>query len=118
MQSVGEARCPPSVIQFGVSVCSVKSTLEAAQDSVKRRTDYILQTLRNNGIKEKSYKCSTDIRKADDSVRVQTDILIGCDSVDKCEIVRNFLIEKLESSLVQLTPVRYHHLFEDQEEKR
>lgn len=120
VQSVGEVVCPPNVIQFGISVFSTKETLEAAQGSVKRRTDYILQVFRNNGIKEKTWKFSTDIsRQGDDNcVRVQTNIVVDCDSVLKCETVRNLLIEKLDSSSVHFTPVTYHHLSQDKEEKR
>ena len=110
---------PNYVIQFGISVFSTKDTLEAAQGSVKRRTDYILQVFRNNGIKEKSWKLSTNIsRQDDDCVQVQTDIVVDCDGVLKCETVRNLLIEKLDSSSVRFTPVTYHHLSEDKAEKR
>ena len=119
VQSVGEVICPPNVIQFGISVFSTKDTLEAAQGSVKRRTDYILQVFRNNVIKEKSWKLSTNIsRQDDDCVQVQADIVVDCDGVQKCETVRNLLIEKLDSSSVRFTPVTYHHLSEDKEEKR
>lgn len=119
VQSIGEVQCPPSLVKFGVIVSSVKESVEAANLSVKRRADYIIQVLRNNGIKEKSYKCSTDIfRKDSECVRVQTDFLIECESVSKCEAARNLLIEKLDASSVQFTSVTYHHLFEDREEKR
>ena len=118
VQSSGEAQCPPSHLTFGVSVCSVKDSLEAAQGSVKRRTDYIIQVLRNNGLKEKDYKCSTDISRRGECVRVQTDILIDFDGVSRCETVRNLLIEKLDASSVQITAVTCQHVFEDKEEKR
>ena len=118
VQSTGEAQCPLSHLTFGVSVYSVKDSLEAAQGSVKRRTDYIIQVLRNNGLKEKDYKCSTDISRRGECVRVQTDVLIDFDGVSKCETVRNLLIEKLDASSVQITAITCQHLFKDKEEKR
>ena len=117
VQAVGEAQCPPSTINFGVTVSSVKDSLEAAQSSVKRRVDYIIQVLRNNGLREKSYKCSSEITRSEECVRVQTDILVECESVSRCETVRNLLIEKLDSS-VQVTTVTFHHLYEHREKKR
>ncbi len=113
-------QCPPSHahLTFGVSVYSVKDSLEAAQGSVKRRIDYIVQVLRNNGLKEKDYKCSIDISRRGECVRVQTDVLIDFDGVSKCETVRNLLIEKLDASSVQITAITCQHLFEDKEEKR
>jgi len=118
VQSIGESRCQPSVVQFGVSVSSSKDSLEAAQASVKRRIDYIVQVLHNNGLKDKNYNSSTDISRSDDNVCLQTGILVECDSVARCESVRNLLIEKLDASSVQFSPVTFHHVFEDQEEKR
>ncbi len=118
VQSIGEAQSPPSSLNFGVLVYSVKDSLEAAQASVKRRTDYITQVLRNSGIKERSYKISTDISRRGECMRVQTDILVEADSVSKCETVRNLLIEKMDSSSVQFTAVTCHHRYEDTEGMR
>ncbi len=118
VQSMGEAQCPPSTLNFSLSVFSVKDSLEAAQASVKRRTDYIIQVLRNSGIKERSYKISTNISRSGECMRVQTDILMETESVSKCETVRNLLIEKLDASSVQFTRVTCCHHYPDTEEKR
>ena len=116
VQASGEVCCPPDIIKFSISVHSCKESLEAAQLSVKRRAEYILNVLHNNKFKDKDIKCSTDITKGDVAV-VQTDVYVESDSLSKCEIVRNLLIEKLDSS-VQFSPINFQHTVEVKETKR
>ena len=116
VHATGEASCPPDVLQFIVSVSASKDTVEAAQASVRRRTDYILQVLRNNGIKERCIHCSSEISRGE-SVSMQTDVMVRADSLAKCETVRNLLVEKLDPS-VRFTPISFHHTPETKDNKR
>ena len=116
VQAAGEAVCPPDIIEFLISVTSSKETVEAAQTSVKRRTDYVLQALKNNGIKERCIKCSSEINKGE-NVSVQTDIIVQSDSLLVSETVRNLLIGKLDPS-VRFGPITYHHSSEIKVAKR
>ena len=59
---MGEVSKYPDVIKFTMSVCSSKDSIES---SVKRRIDYILQTLRSQRIREKSLTISTDINRGE-----------------------------------------------------
>ena len=118
VQATSEVVCHPDVVQFGVTVFSSKDSHEAAQTSVKRRTDYILQVLRNNGIKEsKNVKMSTTVSRGDGEFTVQSKVLVEHGDLSKCEIVRNLLIEKMDSS-IQFTPITFHHSSEIKELKR
>ena len=58
IHDVGEITKNPDIIKFTVSVCSSKDTIESVKTSVKRRIDYVLQTLRSYGIGEKSFEGS------------------------------------------------------------
>ena len=116
VHATGEAACPPDVLQFIVSVSALKDTVESAQTSVKRRTDYILQVLRNNGIKDRCIHCSSEISRGE-SVSMQTDVMVRADSLVKCETVRNLLVEKMDPS-VRFTPISYHHTPETKDSKR
>ena len=79
-----EIACPPDLCSLTISVSSTKETAEAAQNSVKRRGEYIMQVLCNNSIKERLVRKSTDVnRVSEDEVCVQTD------SLQVCEAVRN-----------------------------
>ena len=116
VQATGEVFWPPDLLQFNVLISSSKDSIEAAQESVKRRTDYILQVLRNNGIKDHDTKCSTEIIRGEQAV-VYTNILVGCGSVAVCEQIRNKLMEKLDSS-VQFSEVTCQHTLEARANKR
>lgn len=116
VSAMGEAPCPPDLLQFIISVSSSKETVDAAQLSVRRRTEYILQVLRSNGIKERCIKCSSEISRGE-STCMQTDILVQSDSLETIETVRNLLIEKLDPS-VNFAPISYHHSQEHKERKR
>ena len=113
-----EVVCPPDVVQFGINVSSSKETHEAAQTSVKRRTDYILQVLRNNGIKDsKNVKMSTNVTRGESDFSVQSEVYVEHGDLSKCEVIRNLLIEKMDSS-IQFTPITCHHSPEIKELKR
>ena len=116
VHATGEVSCPPDQMQFIISVSSCKGTVDGAQSSVRRRTEYITQVLRNNGIQEKCIKCSSEIDR-EESVSVQTDILVQSDSLLKCETVRNLLIEKLDPSVL-FSPITHHHTTESKDAKR
>lgn len=117
VHSSGEVSSLPDVIQFTVSIQSSKDTVEEAQASVKRRTDYVTQVIRKNGGKNNDITISTDISKRNtggitqceaDMVTVWTNVTVKCNSVSSCETIRNMLIEKMDSS-VQFSPVVFWH---------
>jgi hypothetical protein len=107
----GEVTTLPDVIQFTVAVHSSKETVEEAQTSVKRRTDYISQVTRKNGIKADGVFISTEVSKGvgrgtepgdlvgTSLAAVCTEVVIKCDTLLKCETVRNILVEKMDSSV-------------------
>ncbi len=117
VHATGEVVCPPDILEFLISVSSTKETIESAQQSVKRRTEYILQVLRNNGVKESCIRSASEISKGEESVAVQTSILVQTDGLTKCETVRNLLIEKLDRS-VHFGPINCYHSLEAKENKR
>lgn len=116
VQATGEVSWPPDLLQFSMTISSTKDSLEAAQGSVKRRTDYILQVLRNNGIKDQDIKLSTEIVRGEQAV-VYTDVLVECGSVAVCEQIRNKLLEKLDSS-VHFSDITCQHTLEAKARQR
>ena len=114
VRSSGEVTSLPDVIQFMVIVKSCKDTMEDAQASVKRRTDYIAQVVRKNGVKD-GMTSSTDLNKITteqgEQVTMCTEVEIKCDTFLKCETIRNLLVEKLDSS-VQFSPISFFHTTE------
>lgn len=115
--SSGEVTTLPDVIQFTITVESSKENAEDSQASVKRRTDYITQVIRKNGVKSNDVTVSTEVSKESvvqkenaqtEVVTVHCDVIVECDGLLKCETIRNLLIEKMDSS-VQFSPVRFWH---------
>ena len=103
IQDVGEITKYPDVIKFTVSVSSTKESIESVKTSVKRRTDYILQTLRSHGIGEKSLTVSTDINRGD-CYEMRSDVVVQHSDAQQCQNARNFLVEKMDSSVV-ISPI-------------
>lgn len=124
VHSSGEVTSLPDVIQFTVTVRSCKETVEDAQASVKRRTDYISQVVRKNGVKNTGVSLSTEVSKQDGKeteggevagwANVCTDVVIMCDALLQCESIRNLLVEKMDSS-VNFSPVGFCHSTEAKE---
>lgn len=108
VQALGEVVCPPDTVQFSVSISSAKESFEGAQASVQRRSDYVVQVLRNSGIKDREVTCSSDVVREESMVTVTTEVLVQSDGLVKCESLRNLLIEKLDPS-VNFTSLTYHH---------
>lgn len=118
VESSAEVTALPDIIQFTVSIHNSKETVEDAMASVKRRTDYITQVIRKNGVKNDNVIISTEVTKRLGSVgdreeqgesewaNVNTDVVVKCDTLLKCETIRNVLIEKLDSS-VQFSNVNF-----------
>ena len=95
-----EALCLPDVFSLAVSISSVKDAPEAAQSSVKRRSEYILQVFRNSGIKEKRVERSTHVsRRGEDEVSVRMELLAKADSLQACETARNVIVTKMDSTV-------------------
>ena len=103
IQDVGEITKYPDVIKFTVSVSSTKESIESVKTSVKRRTDYIFQTLRSHGIGEKWLTVSTDINRGD-GYEMRSDVVVQHSDAQQCQNARNFLVEKLDSSVV-ISPI-------------
>ena len=113
-----ELACKPDLFSLSVSISSTKEDAEAAQTSVKRRSEYVLQVLRNNGVKEKNVEKSTDVsRVCEDEVRVRTDLVAQTESLQACETARNVLVTKMDST-VQCSAVEPLHSPPHRAEKR
>ena len=117
VSAVGEVLCFPDVLEFVISVGSTKETIEAALASVNRRSEYIQQVLRNKDVKDKHVECSTEITRGEHVCSVQSTVVVNCSSNEHAELVRNFLIEKMDSS-VQFSPISCLLSLENKENKR
>ena len=82
--------------------------MEAAKHSVQRRADYVLQTLRNNGIKDTQFSTHRSLERVDDQYQVQLEINVQFFDFKVCEDVCNFLVEKLDENVIVGKPSFSH----------
>ena len=113
-----ELACKPDMFSLSVSISSTKESAEDAQTSVKRRSDYVLQVLRNNGIKEKNIEKSTEVsRVCEEEVGVRTDLVAQMEGPQAVETARNVLVTKMDAT-VQSSAVEPLHSPAHRAEKR
>ena len=95
----GEVQCPPDIFTLTITITSIKEKLDEAQSSVKRRSDYILQVLRNHGYRDNNTQIFQEITRDDESNQYKCIIIIEGGDIKKCIQVRNVLLEKMDSSV-------------------
>ena len=105
IQAQGDVVCFPDVFRFSIVISSSKVSFEDAHLSVKKRSDYVLQVLRNHGLcRGKHVEVISDVERWEESSSVHCNIAVSCDDQHNSCTVRNLLIQKL-SSCVQFSPI-------------
>ena len=102
IHAVGEVECSPDTFTFTITIASSKTSLEEAESSVKRRSDYVLQVLRNSGIK--TIHIGDDIKRGDTIEVKRTIMITNNKNLENCRKARSFLIEKLDDT-VHCSPI-------------
>lgn len=63
VQGQGESTCSPDNFQMTVSLSSSKPSTQEAEASVKKRSDYVLQVLRNHGLSSNCINMKTCVSR-------------------------------------------------------
>lgn len=108
VSETGEASLLPDVAKVFVTYKSIKDTVDAAKHSVQRRIDYILQTLRNNAIKDNHFSMHKNLERCDENFQMTAEFCIEFHDFKTCEHVCNYLVEKLDESVTVSKPVFCH----------
>eukprot|EP00112_Aurelia_sp_Birch-Aquarium-sp1_P016243 Seg3667.3 transcript_id=Seg3667.3/GoldUCD/mRNA.D3Y31 product="Interleukin-1 receptor-associated kinase 1-binding protein 1" protein_id=Seg3667.3/GoldUCD/D3Y31 len=104
----GDAVLQPDVAKVSILYKSTKETVEAVKHSVQRRIDYILQSLRNNGVKETHYTIHKTLERIEDNFQMTVEICVEFRDFKVCENVCNFLVEKLDGNVNVSRPIFSH----------
>ena len=86
----------------------LQESADAAKHSVQRRLDYILQALRNNGVKETQYSIHKYLERSGDQFQMLVEINVEFHDFKVCQDLCNFLVEKLDDNVVISRPVFCH----------
>ena len=95
----GETQCCPDHFQMTIVMSSTKPSIEEAEASVKKRSDYVLQVLRNHGMKNDCIKLSSEMSHRNHSVVFKTNIKVFSEDFYKVTQARGVVREKLNGSV-------------------
>ncbi|KAM6185162.1 interleukin-1 receptor-associated kinase 1-binding protein 1 [Rhynchocyon petersi] len=103
-----EVSAAPDRAQVAVRVSSTKETAAEAKRSVCRRLDYISQSLHQQGLKAENIAVTKDFRRKENAYHMEGEVRITFTEFGKMQNICNFLVEKLDSSVVISPPQFYH----------
>ncbi|XP_062981866.1 interleukin-1 receptor-associated kinase 1-binding protein 1 [Elgaria multicarinata webbii] len=107
-----ELSASPDRAKVTVHLGSRKGEAGAARSSVSRRLDYIAQTARQRGgILESNVTVTKNFSRLDNAFKMEAEVCITFSDFGKMQDVCNFLVEKLDSSVI-ISPPHFYHTME------
>ncbi|XP_054839874.1 interleukin-1 receptor-associated kinase 1-binding protein 1 [Eublepharis macularius] len=112
VSGAAELSAGPDRAKVTVHLKSKKAEACAARTSVSRRLDYITQTARQRGgISEENVTVTKNFSRIDNAYKMEAEICITFSDFGKMQDVCNFLVEKLDSSVI-ISPPHFYHTVE------
>ncbi|KAL6087906.1 hypothetical protein STEG23_015897 [Scotinomys teguina] len=108
VSGTAEVSASPDRAQVAVRVSSTKEAAAEAKKSVCRRLDYITQSLQQQGLQAENVTVTKDIRRGENAYHMEAEVCITFTEFGKMQNICNFLVEKLDSSVVISPPEFYH----------
>uniref|UniRef100_A0A8D2LX95 Interleukin 1 receptor associated kinase 1 binding protein 1 n=1 Tax=Varanus komodoensis TaxID=61221 RepID=A0A8D2LX95_VARKO len=107
-----ELSAPPDRAKVTVHLRSRKAEASAARSSVTRRLDYIAQAARQRGgLLENNVTVTKNFSRIDNAYKMEAEVCITFSNFEKMQDVCNFLVEKLDSSVI-ISPAHFYHTME------
>ncbi|XP_006874626.1 PREDICTED: interleukin-1 receptor-associated kinase 1-binding protein 1 [Chrysochloris asiatica] len=108
VSGTAEVSAVPDRAQIAIRVSSTKEAAAEAKKSVCRRLDYISQSLQQQGLQEENVTVTKDFRRVENAYHMEAEVCITFTEFGKMQNICNFLVEKLDSSVVISPPQFYH----------
>lgn len=108
VSGTAEVSAGPDRAQVAVRVSSTKEAAAEAKKSVCRRLDYITQSLQQRGLQTENVTVTKDFRRVENAFHMEAEVCITFTEFGKMQNICNFLVEKLDSSVVISPPQFYH----------
>ncbi|XP_003796788.1 interleukin-1 receptor-associated kinase 1-binding protein 1 [Otolemur garnettii] len=108
VSGTAEVSAGPNRAQVTVRVSSTKEAAAETKKSVCRRLDYITQSLTQQGLQPENVTVTKDFRRVDNAYHLEAEVCITFTEFGKMQNICNFLVEKLDSSVVISPPQFYH----------
>ncbi|XP_010902593.1 interleukin-1 receptor-associated kinase 1-binding protein 1 homolog [Esox lucius] len=103
-----EISCSADRATFSVSITNSKETVNDVTNSVSRRVEYVLQTLRQHNVKEDEMSVMRHINRSENLFTMETQVTVVFSDFVKMQSVCVVLLEKLGQS-VDVSQPRYYH---------
>ncbi|XP_007461600.1 PREDICTED: interleukin-1 receptor-associated kinase 1-binding protein 1 [Lipotes vexillifer] len=108
VSGTAEVSATPDRAQVVVQMSSTKEAAAEAKKSVCRRLDYITQTLEQQGVQSENVTVTKDFQRVENAYHMEAEVCITFTEFGKMQNICNFLVEKLDSSVVISQPQFYH----------
>ncbi|XP_037699522.1 interleukin-1 receptor-associated kinase 1-binding protein 1 isoform X2 [Choloepus didactylus] len=108
VSGTAEVSAGPDRAQVVVQLNSTKEAAAEAKKSVSRRLDYITQSLQQQGLQSENITVTKDFRRVENAYHMEAEVCIIFTEFGKMQNICNFLVEKLDSSVVISPPQFYH----------
>ncbi|XP_058938973.1 interleukin-1 receptor-associated kinase 1-binding protein 1 isoform X1 [Kogia breviceps] len=108
VSGTAEVSAIPDRAQVVVQMSSTKEAAAEAKKSVCRRLDYITQTLQQQGVQSENVTVTKDFQRVENAYHMEAEVCITFTEFGKMQNICNFLVEKLDSSVVISQPQFYH----------
>ncbi|XP_029903779.1 interleukin-1 receptor-associated kinase 1-binding protein 1 homolog [Myripristis murdjan] len=105
---VAEVWCPADRVTVRISVGNSKESVHDVSNSVSRRLEYILQTLKQHGVKEEDASVRRFLHREDDLYHMDVEVTVTFSDFERMERVTGILLEKLDKSVCLGSPQFYH----------
>ncbi|XP_006898497.1 PREDICTED: interleukin-1 receptor-associated kinase 1-binding protein 1-like [Elephantulus edwardii] len=117
VSGTAEVSAAPDRAQVAIRVSSTKGAAAEAKKSVCRRLDYISQSLQQQGLQAENVTIMKDFRRVENAYHMEAEVCITFTEFGKMQAICNFLVEKLDSSVV-ISPPQFYHTPESVENLR
>ncbi|MEQ2291295.1 hypothetical protein AMECASPLE_012029 [Ameca splendens] len=105
---VAEVSCPADRASVRVSVTSTKESVNEVTNSISRRLEYILQTIRQHGIRDEHMSARQFLHRDADTFSMNAEIVVTFSEFQKMEQMCRILLEKLDRSVHVGAPQFFH----------
>ncbi|XP_015274395.1 PREDICTED: interleukin-1 receptor-associated kinase 1-binding protein 1 [Gekko japonicus] len=118
VSGTAELSAGPDRAKVTIHLRSKKPEACAARSSVTRRLDYIAQTARQRGgISVENVTVTKNFSRIDNAYKMEAEVCITFSDFEKMQDVCNFLVEKLDSSVI-ISPPHFYHTVETMDNLR
>ncbi|XP_034006636.1 interleukin-1 receptor-associated kinase 1-binding protein 1 homolog [Trematomus bernacchii] len=103
-----EVCCPADRVSVRVSVANSKESVNEVTNSITRRLEYILQSVRQHGVSERDTSVRRFLHREAEQYHMEAEVKVTFSDFDKMERVCSVLLEKLDKSVCVGTPHFFH----------